>query len=196
MKTLNDIKNVEVENEIEKLSQSFPTSHIDFNIRRPSPFDDCHTNLVEREFVAISYLFDKDLMDSFGSEYNVPLPKHKWERWDIHTINLSFDISNIETSLEVKAKVLERFSKACSIKVYANEKINPFIRAYIRKCCNAYLGTQFSEEDWSDIYYALGDGVHRDKVIRFILSDYDMNILSARTDEPTRKEIEDFFNGK
>ena len=183
MKILDDINNVEVQNEIEKLSRFFPDSYIDNNFR--------HKLSIEYEFVAIGYLLNQTLIDTFGS---IPLPEREWD--NLHFINLSFYISNIETSIEVKAKVLERFSKACFKTIYANEKINPFIHAYIRKCCNAYLGTQFSEQDWSDIYYALGDGVHRDKTIRFILSDYDMSVLSARTDEPTQQEREDFFNGK
>lgn len=159
-KRIEDIENSAVREEIKKLSKIFKDSFI----------NGCN------EFIAILELKLTDVYDSYEyvGKRLVRVPKRPiW-------INLYFNLySNIETKNDVKAKVLEYFSRACHKSSYASENTDELIHRYISKCVNEYLGTQFTDEDFSKIYCKLGNGVNRTLALKFIESGYNMTILEV-----------------
>lgn len=163
MKTVNDIQNEVVRKEIIKLQSIFEDSFLND----------------ELEFIAISNIYLQPIYGEYvlikDKAYKVP-KKPYW-------VNLYFLTSNIATKNEVKAKVLEYFSRACYKTMYGSENTDLLIHKYILDCVNQYLQTDFNEDDIELIYTYLGNGINRTLTLRFIESGYDMNILKERNDK-------------
>lgn len=96
---------------------------------------------------------------------------------DIKT-NSYFMLENCNNELDIKCKVLEWFSRA-AFKTepfdsqFKNEEHQDNIRRYINK----FLGTNFSREEMEEIYTRLGNAVHHDLTIKFVKSNYDLELL-------------------
>lgn len=94
--------------------------------------------------------------------------------------NLYFIIGNCESSLDVKCKILEWFSRDGSKATpYRSHKKNKRYQAMIRDRINAFLGTVFTAEDMLQIYCKLGNNVNRELAVKFITSNYDMRLLEV-----------------
>lgn len=100
--------------------------------------------------------------------------------------NVWFCIETCSDELEVKCKVLEWLSRpAYKTEPYSTKKNNDKFYAFISEGINRFLGTQFTYDDFEQIYSALGNNVNRGKAIWFIQSGYDMTVLEDGRDEAT-----------
>lgn len=157
MKTINDIKNEEVRKEIVKLQGIFEDSFLND----------------ELEFIAIHNIH---LQAIYGERIIIEDKCFKVPK-KAYFVNLYFLTTNITTKNEVKAKVLEYFSRACYKTMYASEQVDFLIHIYILDCVNEYLHTDFNEDDIELIYTYLGNGINRELTLKFIESGYDLNII-------------------
>ena len=98
--------------------------------------------------------------------------------------NTYFILHNCETPLDIECKVLEWLSRAASKGItYSQEWRNEKFREFMRNGINDFLDTNFSEEQFYEIYTYLGNAVNHKKTIAFIDSDYDFSILTAKAVE-------------
>lgn len=87
-------------------------------------------------------------------------------------------LSNCETVLDVKCKVLEWFSRpATKAQPYVQEWRNRRLQDFMLDGVNSFLGTNFTRENMEDIYQYLGNAIDHKKTIRFIKSGYDFKVL-------------------
>lgn len=94
--------------------------------------------------------------------------------------NLYFIIGNCESSLDVKCKVLEWFSRDGSKATpYRSKHKNKRYQEMIRERINAFLGTNFDGDQMLKIYCKLGNNVNRELAVKFIMSNYDMAVLEV-----------------
>ena len=96
--------------------------------------------------------------------------------------NLYFGLNDVDSELDLKCKVLEYCSRhAFKSMPYSTNRSNTTYQNKVRKSINIYLDTSFTREDMELIYTELGNGINHELTIKFIQSDYDMNVL--RSDE-------------
>lgn len=92
-------------------------------------------------------------------------------------------LTNCETELDVKCKLLEWFSRAAhKSQPYRTDRSNKKFHNFIRSGINEFLHTQFTEEDMAVIYQNLGNAIRHDLTIDFINSGYDMARLEKGGD--------------
>lgn len=91
----------------------------------------------------------------------------------VPTKNIYFRLEDVETELELKCKVIAWLSRP-SCKGLSN-----YWQKRVRAIVNEFLGTEFTLDEMNEIYTYLGNDCNRNKTIKFIESDYDMNVLSA-----------------
>lgn len=92
--------------------------------------------------------------------------------------NLYFLLDNIESELEFKCKILEWCSRDASKTMPYNQlSRNREYWTMVREGINSILGTKFNHEDMYLIYGELGNQVDRNLTVRFIESNYDLEIL-------------------
>lgn len=83
--------------------------------------------------------------------------------------------------LEIKCKVLEWLSRSAYKGVlYKSKKKNKEFNNFMLKGINEFLNTGFGETEIQTIYRELGNKVDRPLTIKFINSNYDMDILKTR----------------
>lgn len=151
MKSVNEIKNEEVRKEIIKLQGIFEDSFLND----------------ELEFIAINDIY---LQTIYGERVIYKNKTYKVPKRPIW-VNLYFLTSNISTKNEVKAKVLEYFSRDAHKTMFSTGIVDELIHNYIRDCINKYLCTDFNEDDMSLIYTYLGNGINRKKLSSLLKAD-------------------------
>ena len=94
--------------------------------------------------------------------------------------NFYFILGNCQSTLDVKCKVLEWFSRDGSKATpYRSHHKNKRYQAKIRERINAFLGTDFDGEEMLLIYCKLGNNVNRELAVKFVMSNYDMKVLEV-----------------
>lgn len=88
--------------------------------------------------------------------------------------NIYFRLEDVETELELKCKVLAWLSRP------SYKGVSNYWQKRIRAIVNEFLGTEFTFDEMKQIYTYLGSDCNREKSIKFIKSNYDLNILSLR----------------
>ncbi len=93
-------------------------------------------------------------------------------------------LGNCETELDIKCKVLEWFSRpahktAPYHQEWRNKRFNEFMLAGVNK----FLGTNFTEQEISDIYDELGNAINHKLTVNFVNSGYDFNVLREANHE-------------
>lgn len=92
--------------------------------------------------------------------------------------NAYFLLTDCETELDVKCKVLEWLSRdAYKTAPFHRASQNTVFRAFIMEGICKFLEHDFSVEDMEQIYTYLGNRVNHKKTVRFVESGYDMNLL-------------------
>lgn len=95
--------------------------------------------------------------------------------------NQYFILENCETELDVKCKVLEWLSRsAYKTAPFSSRDKNDKFHQFMLTGINAYLGTNFTEDDMETIYTYLGNCVNHPLTIRFVESGYDMLVLEEK----------------
>ncbi|MFO1442959.1 hypothetical protein KDN24_06975 [Bacillus sp. Bva_UNVM-123] len=85
--------------------------------------------------------------------------------------NIYFRLENVETELELKCKVLAWLSRPSC------KGVSDYWQKRIRAVVNEFLETDFNFEEMNEIYTYLGNDCNRKKTIKFIESNYDLNML-------------------
>lgn len=94
-------------------------------------------------------------------------------------VNSYFRLDNCETRTDAIAKVLEYLSRDASKSEHFYAKWrNDQVHDYHLNGINKFCGTSFTPEDMLKIYTYLGNGVNRQKTLEFILSGYDLDLLT------------------
>ncbi|MCC5439806.1 hypothetical protein AL714_16290 [Clostridium botulinum] len=87
--------------------------------------------------------------------------------------NIYFRLEDIETELELKCKVLAWLSRPSC------KGISNYWQKRIRAIVNEFLGTEFTFDEMAEIYTYLGNDCNREKSIKFIKSNYDLDTLTS-----------------
>ena len=116
----------------------------------------------------------KRLMECFPNSFINHLGEFIAHRY----ANEYFILNNCESELDVKCKVLEWFSRsAYKTEPYRTERNNREFHRFMLNGINAFLQTEFTEDDMEIIYTYLGNSCNHPKTVKFIESGYDMNIF-------------------
>lgn len=94
--------------------------------------------------------------------------------------NLYISLNNINNEIDLKYKIIEDFSRDAYKSMHFDSIAeNIEYHDYVIERINEYLGTDFDETDMELIYTKLGYGVNHDLTIKFVESNYDINILKG-----------------
>lgn len=116
----------------------------------------------------------EDLLDLFPNSF----VNANQEFIAVPRTNLYFLLSNCNSLLDIKCKVLEWFSRdACKSMHFRSNWRNKEYQDNIREKINEFLGTDFSRNEMLDIYIKLGNNCNHELCIEFIERDYDMKLL-------------------
>lgn len=98
--------------------------------------------------------------------------------------NTYFVFGDCETKEDVDCKVLEFLSRAAfKTEPFGSPASNENFHRKMLAGINAYLGTDFSEEDMETVYMHLGNGCDHEKTVEFVRSGFDMGVFEERTEE-------------
>ena len=87
--------------------------------------------------------------------------------------NTYFQLSDVTTELELKAKILEWLSRE------ASQSFSKQSQKYHLEGINKFLETNFTQEEMGQIYTRLGNRCNHTKTIAFIESGYDFGLLEG-----------------
>ena len=94
--------------------------------------------------------------------------------------NQYFILRDCKTEMDMKCKVIEWFSRAaCKTWPFDSARKNKQFQRCMLNGVNEFLGTQFTAEEMEQIYTYLGNACNHEKTVRFVESEYDMNILEG-----------------
>lgn len=94
--------------------------------------------------------------------------------------NLYFCLRNVESEFDLKCKVLECCSRdAVKSMPYPTNRGNKWYQDYVRENINIFLHTDFTREDMELIYQVLGNGIRHELTIKFVQSNYDLDMLRS-----------------
>lgn len=89
-------------------------------------------------------------------------------------------LSNCETPEDIEYKVLEWFSRpAHKTSPYSQEWRNRAFHKFMLDGINSFLDTNFSEQDASDIYDALGNAINHERTKEFVKRGMDISWLKS-----------------
>lgn len=92
--------------------------------------------------------------------------------------NLYFCLDDIESLLDLHCKVISWCSRAaCKTAPYHTNWQNEKYQAKVRERINEFLGTDFAVDEWYFIYTYLGNDVNRTLCKKFVLSNYDLDVI-------------------
>lgn len=86
--------------------------------------------------------------------------------------NIYLILENINNELDLKCQVISWLSRPSHI------GISNYWKKRIRNIFNEYLETNFSKDEMELIYCYLGNNCNKEKTIKFINSNYDLNVLT------------------
>lgn len=94
--------------------------------------------------------------------------------------NLYFLLDGVNSDKDLIAKILSWCSRdASKSSPYYSEWRNKEYRKTVRKGLNTFLGVDFTEEDWLNIYCAVGNDTNKDLCTKLVESDLDLSLLEA-----------------
>ncbi len=94
--------------------------------------------------------------------------------------NLYFLLENVNTVEDLYFKVIAWCSRsACKQQPYYAEWRNKKYRKMVRDNINTFLGTDFSEDQWMEIYIKFGNGCNKCRCREFIRNNFDLKLLKA-----------------
>lgn len=117
-------------------------------------------------------LENDEIRNRFGSAFPEFFINHNLEVIVHPRRNTYFLLKDVETERDVIAKILEWLSRE------AAKSVSKESQKYHLNGINAFLGTNFSQDDMMRIYTYLGNCCNHKKTLRFIESGYDLSILT------------------
>ncbi len=155
---ISDLEIDEVRVEIRKLNdifkEGFLNNHLDFVICHPLYL----CEIYEEEYLVIN-----------GKVYTIP-------KRGLYC-NIFFQTSSCKTKQDVQRSVIEWFSRDAYKTRFYGGRTDELIHKYVLDGINAYLKTDFTEEQIEHIYTYLGNGVNRELCVKFIESGFDLSVL-------------------
>ena len=98
-------------------------------------------------------------------------------------VNEFFWLEDCETVFDVQCKVLEWLSRAAyKTEPWRTKRKNDEFHQEMQQGINAYLGTEFTTQDFDLIYSRLGNRVNHALTVRFVESGYDLSLLEEEQD--------------
>lgn len=94
--------------------------------------------------------------------------------------NEYFRLTDCETELDIRCKVLEWLSRAAFKTAPFGKRKNDQFHSFMLRGVNQYLGTSFTKGDMEQVYTCLGNRCDHQKTLRFADSGYDMAVLNAK----------------
>ena len=118
-------------------------------------------------------IFENDeIRNRFGAAFPKFFINHNLEVIVHPRRNTYFLLKGVETELDLVIKILEWLSREAAKSVYKESQ------KYHLDGINAFLGTNFSKDDMMQIYTYIGNCCNRRKTLAFILSGYDLDVLT------------------
>ena len=96
---------------------------------------------------------------------------------------LWFSLGEIESDIELKRRFISAVSRCYKTEPYRTSKRNIEWQQKHISAFNKTLGTKFNIDEIEYIYTYLGNGCNKPIAIKFIESEYDLNVLKRLIDE-------------
>ena len=122
-------------------------------------------NNLQMEINKISFIFEKCFINN--NNELILEPKN----------NIYFRLEDVNTVLEIKCKMIAWLSRHCY------KGLSNHWQKYIRERFNRYFNTKFEGNDFEAIYGYLGADCNRNLTIKFIESNYNLEILTEFWEE-------------
>ena len=123
-------------------------------------------------------LFENDeIRNRFGAAFPKFFINHNLEVIVHPRRNTYFLLKGVETEVDLVAKILEWLSRE------AAKSVTKESQKYHLDGINAFLGTNFSQDDMMQIYTYLGNCCNHKRTLRFIESGYDLSVLTKEKDD-------------
>lgn len=116
-------------------------------------------------------LENDELRNRFGAAFPKFFINHNLEVIVHPRRNTYFLLAGVDTEKDLTAKILEWLSRE------AAKSVNRESQKYHLSGINAFLGTNFTQDEMMKIYTYLGNCCNHQKTIRFIDSGYDLAVL-------------------
>lgn len=118
-------------------------------------------------------IFENDeIRNRFGAAFPKFYINHNLEVIVHPRRNTYFLLKGVETERDMIAKIFECLSRE------AAKSVSKESQKYHLDGINAFLGTNFSQDDMMQIYTYLGNCCNHKKTLRFIESGYDLSVLT------------------
>ena len=118
-------------------------------------------------------IFENDeIRNRFGAAFPKFFINHNLEVIVHPKRNTYFLLQGVETERDLTAKIFEWLSREAAKSVYRESQ------NYHLAGINAFLGTNFSQDEMMEIYTYLGNCCNHQKTLRFIDSGYDLAVLT------------------
>lgn len=123
-------------------------------------------------------IFENDeIRNRFGEAFPKFFINHNLEAIVHPRRNTYFLLKGVETEVDIIAKILEWLSRE------AAKSVSKESQKYHLNGINAFLGTNFSQDEMMQIYTYLGNACNHRKTLAFILSGYDLDVLTREVKE-------------
>lgn len=123
-------------------------------------------------------LFENDeIRNRFGAAFPKFFINHNLEVIVHPRRNTYFLLKGVETEGDLIAKILEWLSRE------AAKSVSKESQKYHINGINAFLGTNFSQDDMMQIYTYLGNCCNHKRTLRFIESGYDLSVLTKEKED-------------
>ena len=94
--------------------------------------------------------------------------------------NLYFLLENVKTVEDLYFKVIAWCSRsACKQQPYHDKWKNEQYRKMVRENINTFLGVDFTQDEWMDIYTKFGNGCNEGKCREFIRNNFDFELVRS-----------------
>ena len=117
-------------------------------------------------------LENDEIRNRFGAAFPKFFINHNLEVIVHPKRNTYFLLKGVDTERDLIAKIFEWLSREAAKSVF-NES-----QKYHLAGINAFLGTNFSQDEMMEIYTYLGNCCNHQKTLRFIESGYDLSVLT------------------
>ena len=122
-------------------------------------------------------LENDEIRNRFGAAFPKFFINHNLEVIVHPRRNTYFLLKGVETEGDLIAKILEWLSRE------AAKSVSKESQKYHINGINAFLGTNFSQDDMMQIYTYLGNCCNHKRTLRFIESGYDLSVLTKEKED-------------
>ena len=97
--------------------------------------------------------------------------------------NLYFRLDDVNNIDDLKYKIVAWCSRDASKSIpYKAEWRNERYREYVRNNINTFLGLNYTEDEWLEIYAKFGNGCNKERCIEFIRNNFNLKTLRGENE--------------